>query len=142
MDRTGGGPDLVSIIAQGAHRPFKNDVGDWGLNLDGQISSVKGATVRAMRSHKPCSPPCVSYTKGGEPLCTEDRVLDPDSRATKDPEMYMKHEQSDAKLGTSDVRLDIQSTTLSSLIQKANQLVSLAKNGSENDGCSAKDVSP
>ena len=56
--------------------------------------------------------------------------------------MYMKHEQSDAKLGTRIVRLDLQSTTLSSLIGKQNQVVRLAKNGGENDGCLERNVSP
>ncbi|KAM0801559.1 hypothetical protein BDR22DRAFT_178717 [Usnea florida] len=119
MGHASGVPDLVSIIPQGLHRSSQNDVGDWGLHTDGQVFSVKGATMRVRRCPKPCSPPCVSYAKGGGTLCTEDRVLDPSSSATKDRKAYMKHEQSDAKLGTNDVRLDFQSTTLSSLICKA-----------------------
>ena len=37
----------------------------------------------------------------------------------KDPKMYVKHERSDAKLGTGVVRLDVQSMTHPSLICEA-----------------------
>ena len=71
---------------------------------------------------------CVVCCRRRNALCTRDRVLDHGSSAVEDLKMYMKHEQSDAKLGARTVRLDIQSTALSSLMCEAKSTRELAKN--------------
>ena len=53
MGHGGGVSDLVLIIPHGSRPRSKKHVGDWGLHTDGQVSSVKGATIRAMRSTRP-----------------------------------------------------------------------------------------
>lgn len=113
--------------SQGSHRCSENDAGDWKLPTDRQVSTVKGATIRAMRSPRPCSRPCV-FIAGGDILYTRDRVLGHGSSAMQDLKIVSKHEQSDLKLGTRIVRLEVQFTTLSSLMGEAQ---SVRVNGKE-----------